>query len=83
MTRYLISYDIRQGNEYDPILDVLTELGAVKILRSQWAVRSKLSVVELRDRVAVALSPGDRLLVSRLDDETFEGWCLSTDLDAI
>lgn len=82
--RYLISYDIRDGNDYAPIRDALEELGAVRILDSQWAVRDdKSSANELCDRIAVTLNPGDKLLVSCLEDGEFAGWCLSADLDAI
>ena len=35
------------------------------------------------DRIAVTLNPGDKILVSCLEDGEFAGWCLSTDLDAI
>ena len=82
-TRYLISYDVSDENNYEPLWTVLKGLGAIPVLRSQWVVRSELSADQLVLRVAAPLGLDDKVLVSRLDDGTFEGWELSVDLDKV
>jgi len=49
MARYLVSYDLRQpGQEYPALIKRLEDLGAVRILKSQWARTTESSSTNLR-----------------------------------
>jgi hypothetical protein len=69
MKRWLISYDLlKPGKDYQPLWDELKKLKAQRVLRSQWALRSSKSAIELRDYLKQYTDTTDRLLISPLDD---------------
>ena len=73
---YLINYDLDEGTdeEYQDIENRLTELGAKRVLLSQWALDSPLTATELWRRIEdlflfdrrVEGGVGDRLLIAAI-----------------
>jgi len=70
MPLYLVSYDIAEKNrdEYQELWDYLGNLGAVKILYSEYAVPFTEKASGLVDRIKSHLQKGDSLLVCELFD---------------
>jgi hypothetical protein len=69
MALYLISYDISEKDafEYQGLWDRLKDLGAVRILYSEWAVIAEVGQANtLYARIAPATQMKDRLLVQEL-----------------
>lgn len=64
MAIYLISYDLNNYDQsYADVARILTNMGAVKCLFSQWLVRSDQTALEVANRVEAALDQDDRILV--------------------
>ena len=73
MALFLISYDITEKNhDYQSLWDFLNQLGAQRILYSEWAVpwRNDSSAKELADAATAHLMKGDGLFVCELFDNT-------------
>ena len=71
MKAYLISYDLdKPGQSYERVIARLKQHGAVRVLLSQWALRTTWSAVQLRDDLqANGIDASDRLLVTELSGE--------------
>lgn len=82
MALYLVSYDIAEKDafEYEGLWDKLKELGAVRILYSEWALEAD---VNRADAIYKALAPKtqlkDRLLVQELTKDAAWDKLLITD----
>lgn len=68
MNSYLITYDIQKTanyvNVYNALYDAIRSYGIwAHITESCWAVKTSLSVVEVRDNLLRLLRNGDRLMV--------------------
>lgn len=78
MALYLISYDITEKNhDYQSLWDFLDELGARRILYSEWAVpwSNDSSAIELTNAALAHLMRGDGLLVCELfDNQPTSAW---------
>lgn len=88
MALYLISYDIneRDAFEYQPLWDKLKEMGAARILYSEWVITGEVGSAQLiYGEIAPLTQAKDRLLVQELtkdavwdkliiQDETFQKW---------
>ncbi len=72
---YIISYDLNApGQNYEPLYDALRDLGARRILASQWAVdRDNTSCRQLYSHLARYVDANDKLLVTAPDN----GWWAS------
>jgi len=83
--RYLISYDlIVPGKNYQPLWNALAELGAKKVLLSQYIVRrNNTSAVGLRDHLVQFVDANDRLLVVCLDSTDWAGRHLMVQVNQI
>jgi len=67
MKAYSISYDLLQpGKDYTKLTDALKGLGAVKILYSEWVLKSTSSAEQLRNHLQQFIDENDRLLVAGL-----------------
>jgi len=79
--KYLISYDLlKPGQNYDNLVKALTQLGANRILLSQWIIRhNSTSSATLRDYVRQHVDANDRVLVNCLDTADWAGWNLMVD----
>jgi hypothetical protein len=68
MALYLISYDVAEGNveDYRPLWDLMEELGATRILYSQWVVQRHNDAMALYNEVKRVLRKGDGLLVNEV-----------------
>jgi CRISPR/Cas system-associated endoribonuclease Cas2 len=67
---YLISYDLdKPGQNYSGLIDRLKQLGAVKILYSEWVLRTTSTAVQLRDDLKRFIDANDMLLVVALTGE--------------
>jgi hypothetical protein len=67
--RYVISYDLTQPDEnYGPLYDALSSVGAKRILPFQWVVRwNNTSAANIRAFLQRYLDVNDRIMVSSLD----------------
>lgn len=75
MALYLVSYDIAEKNDdYQSLWDYLEELGAVRILYSEWATPFTGSAVELVKKLAEHVKKGDRLLACELFNSPSVAW---------
>jgi hypothetical protein len=84
MALYLISYDISEKDafEYDGLWSKLREIGATRILYSEWVVVSNsLSASDIYDEVAPKTQDKDRLLVQEVTDEAVWDKLLIDDVD--
>jgi hypothetical protein len=64
MACYIISYDVREGGDYGPLIAAIKEYGTwAHITQSTWAVVSEESPKQIRDNLAAHLAKGDRLFV--------------------
>jgi hypothetical protein len=72
MALYLISYDINEkgGFEYDGLWDTLKELGAVRILYSEWVIEDGIGQAgAIYHEIAPKFQEKDRLLVQEVADD--------------
>jgi hypothetical protein len=71
MKAYLISYDLdKPGQNYERVIARLKQHGAVRVLFSQWALKTTWSAIQLRDDLqANGIDTSDRLLVAELRGE--------------
>jgi hypothetical protein len=69
MALYLLSYDISEKNhDYQSLWDYMDELGATKILYSEYAVPFTGKALDLVNAAAKHVMKGDRLLACELFD---------------
>lgn len=72
MALYLISYDINEKDafEYEHLWARLKEIGALRILYSEWALAEKTARARaIYDEIAPLTQAKDRLLVQELTDD--------------
>ena len=69
MKKYMISYDLlKPGQNYEALWERLRELGARKILYSQWVLRTaSMTALQIRDDLTRFVDANDRLLVTGLN----------------
>jgi hypothetical protein len=70
MPVFLIHYDLLQKPdvEYPTLIPTLTRLGAKRLTSTAWAVRTEMSVPELRDEIQLAAIQGDRFVIAQLSE---------------
>jgi hypothetical protein len=69
MATYMVSYDLNKPvQNYPRLISVLQQMGAKKVLYSQWALNSNNSAVELRDHFNQVIDSNDGLLVNELNN---------------
>jgi hypothetical protein len=69
MALYLISYDIasKDSFEYQPLWDHLEQVGATKILYSEWVLAGNTGqAAAIYDQIAPLTTTADRLLVQEI-----------------
>jgi len=67
MALYLISYDLdKPGQNYQQLINRLTQLGAKRVLYSQWLVTSAANAEAIRNDLLRFMDNNDRILVSEL-----------------
>jgi hypothetical protein len=74
MALYLISYDIAEKDafEYDGLWARLKELGAIKILYSEWVIAGEATAAErIYNSIAPTIQMKDRLLVQEIGGTAF------------
>lgn len=64
----LIHYDLLQKPdvEYPTLIPTLTRLGATRLTSTAWAVRTDMSVADLRDEIQLCALQGDRFVIAQL-----------------
>jgi hypothetical protein len=68
--KYLISYDLdKPGQDYSKLISELERLGGIKILYSEWIMKSQASAAQLRDHLRAFIDSNDMLLVVGLTGE--------------
>ena len=66
-TVYLISYDLdKPGQNYARLIARLEQLGAFRVLLSQWALQTTWTAIQLRDDLRLYTDANDRLLVTQV-----------------
>jgi len=70
MRVFLIHYDLLQKPdvEYPTLVPTLTRLGATRLTSTAWAVRTDMSVAELRDEIQHCALQGDRFVIAQLSE---------------
>lgn len=69
MVTYLVSCDlITPELNYHQLRAALRDVGAVRVLRTAWALETDMSAEQLRNWVAKYVGPSDRILISALID---------------
>jgi hypothetical protein len=64
MACYIISYDVREGGEYEPLIGAIKAYATwAHITQSTWAVVSEESSKQIRDNLAAHMAEDDRLFV--------------------
>ena len=64
MYTYLISYDLTlPGQNYGGVIARLKQHGAFSVLRSQWALRTTWTAIQLRDDLKTVADSTDRILI--------------------
>lgn len=64
MRMFLVSYDLnRPGQQYASLINRLEQLGARRVLYSQWMLRTATPVEALRNDLQRFLDAGDGILV--------------------
>ena len=85
--RYEVSYDLTAPetvNDYKRLYKALTDLGAKRVLKSQWVLsHDSTSVVTLRDYFWQFMDGNDRLFVVCLNSSDWAGMRLITDPNTI
>ncbi len=84
MALYLISYDIaeKDKDEYEPLWAHLREIGAVKILYSEWVVISDVGQAgNLYRNIAPLVRLPDRLLIQEILNDAAWDKLLISDAD--
>ncbi|OFW09995.1 MAG: hypothetical protein A3H96_03300 [Acidobacteria bacterium RIFCSPLOWO2_02_FULL_67_36] len=68
--RYLISYDlITPGKDYKPLWQALADLGAVRVLESEWTVNhSNSTPLAIANYCIKHMDANDRILVTEMPD---------------
>jgi len=68
--RYLISYDLMApGKNYEPLWAELRNLGAVRVLESEWIVsRTNTDPVRLANYILKFMDGNDKILVTEVPD---------------
>ncbi len=76
--RYVISYDLNEpGQDYQALYDALKNIGAKRVLESQWGVRrSNTTAAKLRDHFWRFMDRNDRLLVTSIDSSSYAAYNL-------
>ncbi len=70
MNKYLIVYDLeRRGEDYEPLLNALRNLGALHVLYSKWVLRTNYTAIQLRNHLQQFIDANDLLLVVGLTGE--------------
>jgi hypothetical protein len=70
MRAYLVSYDLdKPGQDYHPLIQELKRMGAIRVLYSEWVLKSDLTAKEIRDHLWPSIDSNDMLLVVALTGE--------------
>ena len=66
----LIHYELlhKPDTEYPALSPTLTRLGAVRLTATAWAVRTEMSVAQVRDEIQLCALQGDRFVVAELGE---------------
>ena len=79
---YNIGYDLDKPDQnYAALTAYLTKIGAVRVLESQWVVRSDLKPLELLNAITAGGKVGssDRLLVGEMPRAAWRNLLISTE----
>lgn len=83
--KYLISYDLSlPRREYELLYDTLEEMGAKRVLQSQWCVRkSNTTAKKLRAHFKKVIDSNDRLLIVPISGTGWAGRRLINDINSL
>ena len=82
--RFAITYDLlTPGKDYQALREALSDIGATRVLSSQWVLRRETTAPALRDHLRRYVDPDDRLLVTCLDSDDWAGFNLLVRMDTL
>lgn len=65
--KYIIGYDLRKPDrDYENVKEALEQLGAIKVLQSQWILDCSKDIDEVFNIIAKEIDCNDRLLIISL-----------------
>ena len=69
MKTFLVGYDLdKPGQNYTRLTTRLEQLGAFRVLMSEWALKSAATAIQIRDDLKSYIDSNDRLLVTEVGD---------------
>ena len=77
----LLTYDLNKEKDYPALYKAIKELGDTHRdpdLDSVWFVSTKLTVVQAYNHVGDVMDKNDRLFVTRLHSNEYQGWISDT-----
>lgn len=81
MRIHLVSYDLsRPGQDYPAIVSRLVQLGAKRVLYSQWMLKNAMTPVQLADDLRRFLDANDRILVVDVTNAPMAWYNLQTEI---
>lgn len=80
MAHFIISYDLRNQRNYQPLWDTLENWGATRLLESLWVVSMNSSAPQIRDALKQVIDADDALVVIQLQSKS--GWATLRALNA-
>lgn len=66
MACYIISYDLHNQRNYEPVWDLLKHWGAVRLLESLWVLTTNSTAIALRDALKGVMDSDDSCAVVEL-----------------
>ncbi|MBB3020673.1 CRISPR/Cas system-associated endoribonuclease Cas2 [Microvirga lupini] len=66
MGLYLVSYDLREERNYDPLYECLAAWNASRLLKSVWLVKLDASAAAIRDHLNMLIDSDDGTAVIEL-----------------
>ena len=84
MALYLVSYDLdKPGQDYPDLISRLQQLGARRILYSEWFLISNASAVAVRDDLLRYMDANDRILICELKNHAAWQQMMISDADTL
>jgi hypothetical protein len=83
---YLVSYDLLNHatmNQYQELFAALQNIGARRVLLSEWAVRRNETSIVVRDHLRQFVHAQDRVLVTELVATNWASWNLLIDMNTL
>jgi hypothetical protein len=71
MKHYIVSYDLHNERNYQPVWDYLKAIGATRLLESLWVVSHTATAAQIRDGLKLKMDADDSCAVIELKAGSF------------